>query len=89
MTHKRVFYINIWGFLTIFYGLNPNLSARVEFFIQISTSYTKYSELFLNLDKLKKLSTDFLELSTYLRKLSTIFKSYPQVMQLCNLSWIF
>jgi len=52
MTHKRVFYINIWGFLTIFYDLNPNLSARVEFFTQISMNYTKDSELFLYLDKL-------------------------------------
>lgn len=46
--------------------------------MQISISNTKYSELFLNLDKLEKLSTDFLELST-------VSKSYPQVMQLCNL----
>ena len=85
MAHQGVFHVNIWGFLTVFYSLDSNFSSGWSFFIQISTIYTKYSELFLHSDKLEKLSTDFLELSTYLSKLSTISKSYPQVMQLCNL----
>lgn len=74
------------GIFDNFLWFKLKFQPRVEFFIQISVSYTKYSELFLHSDRLEKLSTDFLELSTYLRKLSTIFKSYPQVMQLCNLS---